>query len=266
MNATGLEILQRHFEGYVLHGDPAIRDQIAPGRLDDRDRRLAIYFDAYRLRLVEALGTDFGAVRVLLGESAFDAAARGYIDANPSTFRNLRWYGATFATFLRSTAPWSADPTAAELAEFEWKLTLAFDASDAPSLTFEAMTTIEPADWATLRLRLHPSVQRIELAGNVPALRKAVDVGDALPPVVRGDAVPWLIWRRDLGVHFRSLTAPEAWALDAAMAGATFPELCDGFGQWFDAEEAATHAALGLRGWIDEALIVGYNAGDPPPE
>ena len=50
-----LTALQHAFQGYVLQGADGIAERIEPGPLANHRRRLAIYYDAYRLRLVEAL-------------------------------------------------------------------------------------------------------------------------------------------------------------------------------------------------------------------
>ena len=78
------------------------------------------------------MSTDFEALIAVLGEEEFRSAARAYVEATPSAFRNVRWYGGKLAAFLRQTQPWRDKPWLADLAEFEWTLTLAFDAADAP--------------------------------------------------------------------------------------------------------------------------------------
>jgi hypothetical protein len=67
--------------------------------------------------------------------------------------------------------------------------------------------------------------------------------------------VSWLIWRRDLSPHFRSLSPPEARALRAARDGEAFPVICEGLCEWIAPEEAAGAAAAWLRTWVDDQLI-----------
>jgi hypothetical protein len=248
--------LQREFQAYVLTGENAIAGRIEARQLVNRERRLTIYYDAYRSRLVETLGTDFEALSAVLGQEEFRGAAHAYVEATPSTFRNVRWYGGEFAAFLRQTQPWCDKPWLADLAEFEWTLTLAFDAADRRNVRFEEMAALAADAWGTLGLRLHPSAHIVELRANAPAIRKAVDTGAEKPaPDVAAIAVPWLIWRKDLSPHFRSLANPEAWALRAARAGRSFPEICSGLCRWIAPEEAAGTAAAWLRTWVDDQLI-----------
>ncbi len=63
----------------------------------------------------------------------------------------------------------------------------------------------------------------IELRANAPAIRKAVESGTTRPePELADHAATWLIWRKDLTAHFRSLSEPEAWALRAVRGGSSF--------------------------------------------
>ena len=53
----------------------------------------------------------------------------------------------------------------------------------------------------------------------------------------------WVIWRQELKTYFRSLPVDEAWAIDTAVAGGTFTEICEGLTEWIDAQNVAVHAA-----------------------
>jgi hypothetical protein len=254
---ASLTALQRAFQDYILFGADGIAERIEPGRLGNHQRRLAIYRDGYRLRLVEALGTDFDALVATIGKQAFGDARRAYIEATPSVFRNVRWYGAGLATFLRNQPPWREQPWLADIAHFEWTLTLAFDAADAPHVRFEDLAALPADAWGELGLRLHPSVQMIELRANAAAIRMAVENATPPPePELAADAVTWLVWRKDLSPHFRSLSEPEAATLRAAAEGSSFPALCAGLCEWFAPEEVAGVAAGWLRSWVDEQLIM----------
>ncbi len=254
MNA--LTQLQLAFQRYVLQGMPEIRDRVVRAERIDPDRRLAIYYDAYRLRLVEALATDYEALRAAMGTQEFNAACRAYIEATPSAFRNVRWYGAALPAFLREAAPWSRQQHLSEIASFEWTLTLAFDAPDEPALSFEELATLPADQWPTARFVLHPSVHRLSLCTNAPAFRKASDAAEPMPEVTVAPApVSWLIWRRELTACFRSLSEPEAWALQAVEGGANFSALCEGLCEWMQPDEAAPQAAGFLRQWVDDEVI-----------
>ena len=253
---TALALLQRRFQRYLLHGEPDVRARIGGAEGIDPQRRMRIYFDAYRLRLAEVLAADYEAVQALLGEEQFSDACRAYVEATPSLFRNVRWYGAGLPEFLRTTQPWAQQPIAHELALFEWTLTLAFDAAEHAGVCFEDLTRLPPSVWPEMRIVLHPSAHLIALRSNAPALRKATDAGEPLPhPTLAYGAKPWLLWRKELTPRFRSLSESEAWALTAVRDGATFAALCEGLCRWSAADQAPSEAATLLRRWVDDELI-----------
>jgi hypothetical protein len=250
-----LSSLQHDFQGYLLDGRTEVETHIDGRRVDPR-QRLKIYYDAYRSRLVEAMSSDYEAVRAVMGLEAFEVACREYVEATPSVHRNVRWYGERFPSFLQQTSPWSERPELCELARFEWSITLAFDAEDAQTVAFDDLARLPPSSWPVLGFILHPSVQTLELKSNAPAQRKAMDAAEALPPLNWSDIpIPWLLWRKDLVVCFRSIDPSEYWALQAIADGANFTSLCEGLCEWFAADEAATAAARLLRRWVDDGLI-----------
>jgi len=241
--------LQRAFQRHVHRPGEAMAREVAAGPRAGAARRLDVYASAYRARLVEALAEDYPALRLQLGERRFDGLARRFIAAQPSTFRNLRWYGAEFARLLGS-AP------LAELARFEWALGLAFDAADAPLLGEADLARVAPARWPRLRFRLHPSAQRLALRSNAPDLwRAAIRRKKRAAPRSRRRAAPWLVWRKGFEPYYRQLAADEAWAVDALARGRDFAALCDGLQRWAGSAGAAQRGAQLLRNWLAEGLL-----------
>ena len=110
-----------------------------------------------------SLKANFPILEACLGHEAFEGLAFEYIDKFPSTYRSIRWYGDDFSAFLKE----NGDGFLAELAEFEWKMTLAFDAADEESLKIEQMAAIPPEAWANLRFQAHASLQLMNFNSNV---------------------------------------------------------------------------------------------------
>ena len=251
-----LNDLEAAFQSHILTGDDRIRARIVGTDKVDADTRLGLYANAYRLRLIEALDTDYPGLHTLAGDEEFDRMARAYIDAHPSGYRSLRWFGDRLSEFLRSTAPWSGYPVFAEMAAFEWALSDAFDAADSDLASVDDMTALPPDAWPGLTFALHASVQYLDLRWNVPTVWKAIDTG-AEPPALaeHGHPATWLLWRHDLLTHFRSLKVDEAWALDALRRGKNFAAICGGLTEWVDARNVAAHAAGLLKQWLTDGLI-----------
>lgn len=253
---NGLRRLQEDFQDYLLTGDGRVQARVLGSEQVSTTERLSIYADAYRLRLLEALDTDFPGLRALLGDAEFDAMGRAYIAAHPSPYFSLRWYGDRLSEFLRTTEPYSKYPAFAEMAEFEWAKSDAFDAAEATLASIADMAAIPPAAWPGLHFRFHPSVRRLDLRWNVPTVWKADDAGTE-PPALECAEYPiaWLLWRQDLLTYFRSLSVHEAWGLDALRRGASFADMCEGLCEWINAPEVAVHAAGLLKQWLTDGLI-----------
>jgi len=251
----GLQRIQRGFQDYVL-GDGAVAFELGAairqqGALTAHDR-LAIYHNAYRVRMREALNEAYQRTWTYAGDELFGELAGTYLAAHPSSFCNLRWFGDRFADFVRQQLP--DHPFVAELAVFEWALGLAFDASDAPVAGPAAFSALAPAAWADLVLSLHPSVQLLRMEFNSVAIWQALGQEQAPPaPVALPAPCVWLVWRKDNQPHFRSLDAFEADALAALAAGSSFGRVCE----LSAGPDVAQRMGRCLQDWMSQELLRG---------
>ena len=258
---TSLAHIQESFQRFLLDGDPAIEAHVVDTKRVPAATRLGIYSNAYRLRLIEALQANYPALATLLGDAEFGTLGTAYIKANPSHFFSIRYYGHRLADFLAQHASYASAPVLADLARWEWAMTEAFDAADAAPIAADALAGVPPEEWAVLQFDWHPSVRRLDLAWNAPQIWKALTSGSERPQAaVQPEPVPWLLWRRDLQIFFRSLEPVEAAALDAVRGGRTFGELCESLCAHVGEEAAPAQAARFLREWIESGLITGFRS------
>lgn len=257
-----LDELQRTAQASVLGGGPppaVLERELAPPAAE----RWAIYVDAYRLRLVDALATQYPALASRLGRDQFDACARRFIAAQPSTHRSLRDYGSELPAFLLAGADTDEARMQSDLAAFEWRLAAAFDAPDASACTIAELAGLAPDEWPGLCFAAVPSLQRLSTRSNAVAVwreaRQTLQRDPAAGPLAApaaeyGATAHWLIVRPALDTEFRSLAAAEAAALDQLLAGASFAELCEQLSTSRD--DAAVTAATWLKGWLTEGLLL----------
>jgi hypothetical protein len=246
--------LQRDLQAHVLDGSDDIEADIGSTELVlvSTSTRLAIYSDAYRLRLIEALESNYPVLAELLGADQFSSLARTYIDTHPSQHYSIRWFGHRLTEFLNGS--YANQPWLAELARWEWATAHAFDAADAASLTQADMATLAPDAWAQLMLRASPSLTHLQLNSNIVAIVKAA-AGEKLPEPQSSPTTEWCIWRQDLQVRYRSLDSVEAKIVDALHHGITFGELCESLTEHFPAEDVPLRAASYLKQWLDEQWL-----------
>ncbi len=252
-----LRSLQRALQAHVLNGDAQIAREIAGSARADGATRLRIYSDAYRLRLLEALAVDFPALHTLAGDERFERIGREYIEHHPSQHFSIRYFGEHLADFLRDESAYRDLPVLSEMAAFEWALAATYDAADRAPLREADLAAFPPDAWPYLRLALHPSVRRLDLAWNVPALWRAATGGqDPRTPEAEPAPVAWVLWRHELQSYFRSLGPAEAWALGQLDKHCpSFAELCTGLCDWVPQEDVPLQSAILLKRWVGEGIV-----------
>lgn len=258
MTHSRLRDLQVAFQEHVLHGDTEMLALISADVRPNPAARLAIYAHAYRLRLLEALETDFPALHTLAGDALFEQLGRAYIDAHPSTHFSIRYFARHLSAFLADTAPFRNSPVLAEMAALEWTLTLAFDAADDAVFNEATFAALPPEHWPGMRLHLHASVHWHEFRWNVAELWSAIDQQRAPePPAAYPQPRTWLIWRRGLQTYFRPLERSEACALECLRAGKDFAAVCSALCEYTDPSQVGGLAAGYLKTWAAAGLIAG---------
>lgn len=254
VNGTLLAV-QSRFQQHML--GQADASALLSGSAERRTLGLAIYAHAYRQRLVDALADAYAKTRAVLGPEVFEASALRYIAEHPPTTRSLRWYGGSFAEHLRTALP--QHPHVVELAQLDWSLRNAFDGPDSPVLASADLAGVPAPAWAILQLTLVPTAELLRFQHNTVALWQALDDDAAAPATERGQvAVDWLVWRKGLQPHFRSLHPIEAALLRAMQGGTSFAQACEQAQAGSNRDDdgaAAMRIGAFLRLWLDDGLL-----------
>lgn len=247
---------QLSFQQHMLGRGDA--NSLLAGSPERRALGLAIYANAYRQRLVDTLADTFAKTRDTLGAEAFEAAALAFVAGHPPTHQNLREFGAGFAKHLRETLP--EQPQAAEIAQLDRALRRAFDGPDSAVLGAADLAAVPPEAWGALSLTPVPTALLLRFEHNTVAVWQALDDDDDAhppPPAERGEvAVDWLVWRKELQPHFRSLVPAEAALLRAMLGGATFAESCEQAASESD-DDITPLIGQCLRVWVDDGVLSG---------
>lgn len=255
-----LNLLQRHFQDYLLGGDGRIAATVNDSPRADGATLLNVYREAYALRLVEILGQDYPKTKTMLGDDNFAAMARAYLAAFPSVSFTVRWFGRHLADFLADTAPWSEHAVLAEMATLEWALGEAFDAPDVTPIGPDSIAAVPHAGWPGLTFILHPSLRRHLFHHAVPELWQQLEREEqpTLPVPAYDTPRSFLVWREGLETVYRGVDTDEAWAVDQLDQGTSFGVLCEGLTQFHDPAAAAGRAAQLLKQWLSDGLIASY--------
>lgn len=248
--------LQKQLQNFLIHSDETIQQNIMSTKNVSIEARLAIYANAYRSRLCDALADTYPVLQEYLGTESFEQLSLAYIDQYPSCYRSIRWFGDQLAAFMNQSPPFCEYPYLYELAQFEWAMTMVFDAADAVPLSIAEIGTIPPDAWENMRFQMHPSIQCLPFKWNVIAIWQAIS--DKQPPVEPEKNVvstTCIFWRYNLDNQFCQLSEEEASAIDMMLSGATFGELCEKLCQWVEEEKAPMQAASFLKTWLSAGLI-----------
>lgn len=251
---SGLEKIQTDFQSYVLERSDDGLQHIVGSARGSVEQRLDVYYQAYRLRLLEVLGSNYPGLKGMLDGEEFTAVGEAYITRHPSAKPSIRWFGSHLADFLQET---QADlPHWAEMAHFDWLRDKAFDATDMIAVTVEQLSGQSADIWAELRFEFHPSVQKQKLLWNICDIWQAIRTDDTIPgPVLLPEPTTVAVWRQELTVCWRSMPGDETAALAAAMDGQSFSDVCTGLCDWHDESEVPARGAGILKQWITDGLI-----------
>jgi hypothetical protein len=142
------------------------------------------------------------------------------------------------------------------MADFEWSLSLAFDAENVPELTLQDLSIIPPENWDALSFRFQPAVKVVRTRWNTIRIWQALEAEEIPPKSAQESSYQsWLIWRKNFNSQFRQITEMEVIALNMAVMGATFGEICASLEVEMDYYQAMATAAQYLAGWLENGLI-----------
>lgn len=251
-----LPILQQNFQQFLLKGTTDIKKLIVPTKKNDVLERLDIYKNAYQARLVEALSMNYPCLHAFLGEEFFQEVAIDYIAQYPSQSRSIRWFGDDLPSFIKEYFE-KEHAYLADLAAFEWVMTLVFDAQDAPIFPLDGLHGISDTAWEQMRILFHPAMTRLVLDWNIVPLWEAISKGEKIPQDIEKYKIPdqWMIWRRDNTIQFVSLSRDEATCIDVLQQGRSFGAMCEILCQWHAEDEVGVRAASLLKTWLTAGLI-----------
>ena len=192
-------------------------------------KRLQIYRNNVFSSLTEALRAIYPVLGRLVGDIFFKHAAYQYIRGTPSASGNLHDFGASFADFL------AVFPGAKELvylpdvARLEWGYHRVFHAAGASALDPTRLSPVAIEEHGAIKFKLHPACYL--LASDHPILR----IWQVNQEDYQGDqhvnlddgGVKALIFRRELDITVRALSAGEFVFLKAIGEGREFADVCD---------------------------------------
>lgn len=164
----------------------------------DAATRLSVYGDGYFLRLLEALASDFPAVKRALGENDFRVLAADYLKTNPSRSPSLADLGSALPRFAGSHQLVRRHPFLPDLARLERGVMTRLLTGRLPALDPEALRKIRAEDWERVSVILDPTVLLIKATWPIERLWRRRELpAKAGGRMIRRARAQWLVIFRD---------------------------------------------------------------------
>lgn len=238
-----------------LHDDDAA---LPPGLDATRAAGMAVYRNGYRVRLLDVLADSYPRTARLVGAEAFHQAAAHHLIAHPPSAWTIDLAGEGFADTCAEL--FVHDPDVAELTWLEWAMQSAFTAADEAPLShagFAAATAaFDAADWEQLVLVPIAGTALRPVTHDLSRLWRSLSDESTQATVERLEVRHWLlVWREGEEAVFALLPGQEGEALNMALHGGTFGEICTRLTERLAPEVAAAAAGAALNHWLDLGLI-----------
>ena len=234
---------------------------IPPSQSQSSLERLAVYGNAYYVRLLHCLRDLFPACRYAVGDDAFDDFAYGYLQSHPPRGYTLGKLSDNFVDYLATTREehfaddgagdavenWSR--FVVELARLEHVIDQVFDGpgvEDEPPRLYEELVSVPREDWPSIRLTPSPCLRL--LAFEFPVNDYFTAFRRKQSPELPEPRETYLaVTRRDYIVRRYELSATQYALLEAISSGAPigaaveraasqsgeFDELLQNLSKWF---------------------------------
>jgi uncharacterized protein (UPF0276 family) len=256
-----LENHQQLFSDIIL-GSEAFK---APFHFDnkghlDPQHGLAIYHNAYRVRLIEVLSDIFSHTLLFCGSDYFQVLAASYVENYTPHTRSLNDYGHQFANFLQQRHPDS--PELYELAQLEWVLRSIFNTKDSPTWDIEKIQHYTPGPCLEQQNVLLDCVNILQHQSNAWQIWNAIEADQEVPlaQVSQQQHAPvlysLLVWRLETQCQFITLDVDQAQFLIALKeSGKSISQLTD---LWLKENRITDPSILAqwLHQWWSRQLLV----------
>lgn len=243
---------QRDFRDWLVHGSSD-----AATRLDPHNGvGLAVYQNNYRVQLTHVLEASYPLLLLWLGDELFREAAITHVNRRPPRSWTLDSYGNDFEDTLRELLP--DNPDVHELAWIEWVLSESFVASDAPTITQDALADV---DWDNARLSLSPSLRERIATTNAQAIWLALYDGSQPPEAeMLTEPAGLIVWRQGFQCRVKPVDAIEHAALLSLHENDRFDALCDLLVDRLGEDAGIARAGELLAAWIGAGVVTGIHA------
>jgi hypothetical protein len=246
----------QQFQKAVIDGDNAsVLPTIRPHARLHPEQQLGIYQHGYQIRLIQAIASDYPALKAYLTQPRFDALAQAYVQAHPSHTPNLDSYPHRFADYIAIHQP---DTFATALATLEQAITVTFMGPESDALMPQALEGISPDAFGAMVLRLRPASRLLALAYPVNQWLDAQRHGGMVLPVPSAQPTYVYVYRHPYDVQRMELDEAAFALLSRLGQGASVGAALERMGE--ETPQHMEQVAANLQDWFARWLADGVFA------
>lgn len=239
---------QEALQSYLLAEDEEIFSMIDTPPIGNINTRLNVYREAYYLRLIEVIQSDFETLYELLGEENFNTLARQYIETYPSCYFSLDDYAKDFTSFIKKYV----SECDYEIAHFEWTIA-EIRLLKAEAFIIESdLQAISRENWGALSFTIQSHARIMTYQHNVLYFYEESKRGDI------NNTCDILVWQKAHVPFYLSLSHDQKMLFNALREGASFITLCEMMCAFMLDESVPGFVSETLREFIKDELITGF--------
>lgn len=207
--------------------------------------RWDIYRNAYRIRILEALESDFELLKYLLGEQKFKDLMLKYIQEYPSRYASLAQIGEDVPKFflhenLQKDYPWAHDFSC-----FELLLSLVKTCDLEPMFDTDRLELLKVVSPDSLKLVTAQSLHLVHSkypVGEMYKQKKLMSERESY----------WAIWSNEFVPYFQEISRAELLALQAAVCEESFSAVLERLSEGGTSE---TEVGVIFQNWMENGWI-----------
>ncbi|MEZ5800822.1 MAG: DNA-binding domain-containing protein [Nitratireductor sp.] len=177
-----LSELQARMQADILTRSTGIVPRLKVPSGTDAAKRLGVYQDAYKLRLIDMLATYHPVLLTYMGDAAFNTMANAYFDQFPSSHANARNVARRLPNFLQAATDYHHIAALAEIASLERAIEDVFDAPDTHLASLADLQHVDPQSVETMQIVLAPAMEIVSFTSNGYDIFLALKQGNDPPP------------------------------------------------------------------------------------
>jgi hypothetical protein len=238
----------------IISGDPTAAEPIVrPKTRMTAKEQIAIYSDAYKIRLRHAVRSDYPCLATILGDVATNKLVNAYVEATPSLSYNLDFYPFGFWRFVQNN---STQPEICELAELEGAIAECFMGTGSEPLTAQNLPPLDTETLGRMKFHLRAPFRLLRFTHDAESTMASFKRGKTITAIAP-NPIYLLVYRHNNEVQRRILESGEYHLLNAIQQTENFNQAIQQaqIAAGEDENTMASNVMRWLPRWITEAFL-----------